>query len=78
MRFGKAQHNQLKVNVDKCAFAREKVIVLRFKVSKDGINPNPPKVQGINDLQRHMNVYGGKQNLGMFNFYQFFFQILLH
>lgn len=31
----------LKVNVNKCAFAHEEVIVLGFKVSKDGINPNP-------------------------------------
>ena len=35
----------LKVNVNKCAFACEEVIVLGFKVSKDGINPNPAKVQ---------------------------------
>ena len=46
----------LKVNVNKCAFAREEVIVLGFKVSKDGINPNPAKVQGINDLKPPKNV----------------------
>ena len=62
----------LKVNVNKCAFAREEVIVLGFKVSKDGINPNPAKVQGINDLQPPKNVSGVKQILGMFNFYQKF------
>ena len=40
----------LKVNVNKCSFAMEEVVVLGFKVSKHGINPNPAKVQGINDL----------------------------
>ena len=40
----------LKVNVNKCAFAYEEVVLLGFKVSKDGINPNPAKVQGIYDL----------------------------
>ena len=58
----------LKVNVNKCAFAREEVVVLGFKVSKDGINPNPAKVQGINDLKPPKNVSGVKQILGMFNF----------
>ena len=62
----------LKVNVNKCAFAREEVVVLGFKVSKDGINPNPAKVQEINDLKPPTTVSGVKQILGMFNFYQKF------
>ena len=62
----------LKVNVNKCAFACEEVVVLGFKVSKDGINPNPAKVQEINDLKPPKNVSGVKQILGMFNFYQKF------
>ena len=37
----------LKVNVNKCSFSKEEVVVLGFKVSKHGINPNPAKVQGI-------------------------------
>ena len=62
----------LKVNVNNCAFACEEVVVLGFKVSKDGINPNPAKVQGINDLKPTKNVSGVKQILGMFNFYKKF------
>ena len=41
----------LKVNVIKCAFACEEEVVLGFKDSIDGINPNPEKVQGIYDLK---------------------------
>ena len=33
----------IKVNVNKCAFAPEEVVVLGFKVSKDGINQNLQK-----------------------------------
>ena len=62
----------LKVNINKCAFACEEVIVLGFKVSKDGINPILAKVQGINNLKPPKNVSGVKQILGMFNFYQKF------
>ena len=38
---------KIKVNVNKCAFACEEVVVLGFKVSKEGINPNPAKVQDL-------------------------------
>ena len=67
----------LKVNVNKCSFAMEEVVVLGFKVSKHRINPNPAKVQGINDLGPPKNVSGVKQILGMFNFYRNLSQILL-
>ena len=67
----------LKVNVNKCAFAREEVVVLGFKVSKDDINLNPAKLQVINDLRPPKNVSGIKKVLGMFNFYQKFKKILL-
>ena len=59
----------LKVNIIKCAFAQEKVVVLGFKVSKHGINPNPAMVQGISDLRPPKDLSGVKQILGMFNFY---------
>ena len=51
----------LKFNVNKCAFAREEMVVLRFKVSKHGINPSPANVQGISDLRPHKDVSGVKQ-----------------
>ena len=47
-------------------------MLLGFKVSKAGINPNLAKVQGISDLQPPRDVPGGKQILGMFNFYRKF------
>ena len=35
----------LVVNTYKCAFSKEKMVILGFKVSKEEINPNPAKVQ---------------------------------
>ena len=67
----------LKVNVNKCSFAKEEVVVLGFKDSKHGINPNPAKFQGINDLGPPKNISGVKQILGMFNFIGNLSQILL-
>lgn len=48
----------LKVNVNKCAFAQKKLVVIRFKFSKHRINPNPAKVQGISDLRPPKDVSG--------------------
>ena len=67
----------LKVNVNKCAFAREEVVVLGFKVSKDGINPNPAKVQGINDLKPPKNISGLNKFLECSTFTKSLSQILL-
>ena len=64
----------LKVNINKCAFACEEVVVLGFKGSKDGIDPNTAKVQVISDLKPPNNVSKVKQILGMFNIYQKFIQ----
>ena len=67
----------LKVNVNKCAFAREEVVILGFKVPKDGINPNPAKVQGINDLKPPKNVSGVKEFWECLTFTKSLSQILL-
>ena len=67
----------LKVNVNKCAFAREEVVVLGFKVSKDGINPNPAKVKGINDLKRQRTYLGLNKFWECLTFTKSLLQILL-
>ena len=67
----------LKVNVSKCAFAQEEVMVLRLQVSKHRINPNPAKVQGISDLRLPKDVLGFKQVLGMLYLNQKFIKYLL-
>ena len=68
----------LKVNVKKCAFACEEVVALGFKVSKDVLNPNSVKVQGINDLNSPKNLSGVKQILGMLTFTKSLSLFLLH
>ena len=37
----------LEVNVNKCSFAKEEVVVLGFKVSKHRINPTRPKFREL-------------------------------
>ena len=37
----------LKVNLNKCSFCKEEVLVLGHIVSKEGISPKPKKVEAI-------------------------------
>ena len=62
----------LKVNVNKFAFFKEKVVVLGFNVSKARKNPNPAKNKEFSDLQLPRDISGVKQILGMVNFYRKF------
>ena len=61
LRFKRISIANLKVNVNKCAFSFEEVMVKGFKVQKDIINPNPAKVQDNNELQPFKNVSGVNQ-----------------
>lgn len=45
-----------RVNTDKCAYAKDEVVILCFGVSKEVIIPNTAKVQGITDLRTPKNV----------------------
>ena len=62
----------LKVNINKCAFSREEVIVLELKFPKTEKTQIPPRYRELNELQPPKNVSGVKQILGIFNFYQKF------
>jgi hypothetical protein len=59
----------LKVNVNKCSFAKSKVLVLGHIVNARGIQPNPEKVTAITKLNRPTDVSGVKGFLGAVNFY---------
>jgi hypothetical protein len=42
---------KLKLNPEKCVLAAEEVAYLGYIVTKDGIKPDPAKVQAINDIK---------------------------
>ena len=62
----------LKVNVEKCLFIKEEVLVLGHLVSKDGIKPNTKKVEAIVKLPPPKDITGVKSFLGVINFYRKF------
>ena len=68
----------LKVNVNKCAFAREEVIVLGLKVSKDGINPNTAKNRVLMTYNCLRLYLGLNEFWECSTFTKSLYQILLH
>ena len=68
----KLDGSNLKVNLNKCSFCKEEVLVLGHIVSKEGISPNPKKVKAILESRRPASVTEVKSFLGVVNFYQKF------
>ena len=62
----------LKVNLNKCSFCKKEVLVLGHIVSKEGISPNPKKVEAILESRRPASVTEVKSFLGVVNFYRKF------
>ena len=60
----KLHQANLKVNMEKCAFMREKVVVLEHLVNIQGIKPNPEKKNSIIKLPALWNISEMKKFLG--------------
>lgn len=77
MRFGKTQYRKPKSQFYLLCSCKKNLFVLGFKVFKQGMNPNPAKVQEIK-LNLPKNVTGVIQILNFFDIYQkFIFELLL-
>lgn len=64
----------LTVNVAKCKFCKSSLSFLGYIVDKDGLHPNPDKVQSIVDYPRPKNTTEVKRFLGMASWYRRFIQ----
>lgn len=64
----------LKVNLNKCSFCEEEVLVLGHIVLKESISPNPKKVEAILETRQLASVTELKSFLGVVYFYQKFFK----
>ena len=62
----------LKINVDKCSFAQDKVQVLGHIVSREGVKTNPTLVEGIRQKAPPTNITKVQGFLEMANFYRKF------
>ena len=66
----KLQDAGLKCKLDKCMFAQPELEYLGYIITKEGVKPNPKKVQAILDLQRPTNKTEVRQFVGMVQYYR--------
>jgi hypothetical protein len=60
----------MQVNPDKCLWFQSKVTYLGFVITRDGIKPQPEKIQGILHMQRPKSQKDIRRFVGMVNFYR--------
>jgi uncharacterized linocin/CFP29 family protein len=64
--------NKLYANLEKCTFAKDKVIFLGYVVSKHGIEVDQSKITAIQDWPSPMNVSQVRSFHGLAGFYRCF------
>ena len=64
----------LQLNIDKCEFLRDKVCYLGHMLSKNGISPDPRKLEAVKDFPRPKGVKNVRQFLGLAGYYRRFIQ----
>ena len=72
--FAKIRTAGLKLQPNKCAFARTQVRYLGHIVSREGIEPDPEKVRAIREFPRPSNISDLRRFLGMALYYRRFIE----
>ncbi|GBG87457.1 hypothetical protein CBR_g45515 [Chara braunii] len=67
---GLLRQHQYKVNLEKCAFGRTKILYLGHEISADGLMPNDAKVTSIRDWPRPQTVTKVRSFWGMTGYYR--------
>lgn len=70
--FQRLRNNQLQLQPDKCEFMRQSCEYLGHIITKDGVKPNPRKIEAIKIMPRPQNAKHIKIFLGMVGYYRKF------
>ena len=70
--FERIRQHGLKLKLKKCAFVKEETEYLGFVISKDGVKPDPKKVEAIRDLPEPKNLREIRGFIGMCSYYRRF------
>lgn len=66
--FERLSRNNVLLNAQKCKIACDSVSYLGNVISKNGVSPDPKKIQGIKDMVRPKDVKGVRQFMGLVNY----------
>lgn len=72
--FTRLREHNLKLQPDKCEFLKDSCHYLGHVISKDGVKPNPDKIESIKQIPRPKNPKHIKMFLGMTGYYRKFIQ----
>ena len=70
MIFGSLSSAGLKVNATKFSFGLKGITYLGYAITREGINPEPKKVQGIMDLGRTYTNTEARSIIDMVKYYR--------
>ena len=70
--FDRLRKAKLSLQPDKCEFLKKEVIYLGHIISKDGVKPNPEKVEAVRNFPRPRNIKNIRQFLGLTGYYRRF------
>lgn len=76
--FERLNNNGFKLRVNKCQFYATEIHYLGFIISKDGIKPNPGKVECVLKYPRPQDQSETQRFLGMLNYYRRFIKNFSH
>ena len=67
---GRLQKANFRANVRKCYFAKDNLEYLGYQITREGIQPQPKKVEAIQKIKAPTNVRQLRRFLGMVNYYR--------
>ena len=68
--FQRFRNAGLKVNAKKCSFGLKEIPYLGYIITREGVMPDPKKIQGIVDLERPKTTTEVKALIGMVQYYR--------
>jgi hypothetical protein len=68
--FARIQKAGLKINAKKCSFGLKEIPYLGYIITRQGVKPDPKKIQGIMDIERPKTTTEIKSLIGMVQYYR--------
>ena len=76
--FGRLRAAGLKFNAPRCSFGLKDIPYLGYVIKREGVKPDPNKLQGIMDLWRTATTTETRVPPGMVQYYRVMFPIRSH
>lgn len=76
--FERLRKNNLKVKISKCQFLKEEILFLGHKINRNGLSPDPTKVEAVLNFPPPSSIKKLQSFLGLANYYRKFIDNFAH